>query len=134
MVFKPEGFQVGDWENLYDEGGAPANLEVFIDKMKDLNLPNGVFIDNSASEPIVKYYEDIFASNISIVTCNKIGNSGSYNQYKRFRKAIKKHHVDFLYETNVGAGLPIIQTLKDLLISGDKIVKIEAILSGTISY
>ena len=133
MIFKPEGFEVSDWESLFKEGQA-ADLDLFIEKMKALNLPNSVFIDNSASERVVSYYESIFAANISVVTCNKIGNSGSYDQYQRFKQAVKKHGVDFYYETNVGAGLPIIKTLKDLLISGDQILKIEAILSGTISY
>ncbi len=134
MVFRPEGFEVAEWESLYEGDAQPADLDSFIEKMKALNLPNSVFIDNSASPRIVEYYESIFASNISIVTCNKIGNSGSYDQYKRFKDAVKKHGVDFYYETNVGAGLPIIKTLKDLLVSGDRILKIEAILSGTISY
>ena len=69
-----------------------------------------------------------------MVTCNKIGNSASYKQYKTFRDAAHQHGVDFFYETNVGAGLPIIRTLKDLMNSGDRIAKIEAILSGTISF
>ncbi len=134
MLFRPEGFEVTEWESLYEDDAQPADLDLFIEKMKALNLPNSVFIDNSASPKIVEYYENIFASNISVVTCNKIGNSGSYDQYKRFKTAVKKHGVDFFYETNVGAGLPIIKTLKDLLVSGDRILKIEAILSGTISY
>lgn len=134
MIFNPDGFEIGDWESLFEKGGQPAHLDLFIKRMKALNLPNSVFIDNSASEHVVSYYESIFASNISIVTCNKIGNSGSYDQYNRFKNAVKKHGVDFFYETNVGAGLPIIKTLKDLMISGDRILKIEAILSGTISF
>lgn len=134
MVFKPGGFEVGDWEDLYKKGGKDADIEQFVEQMKALNLPNSVFIDNSASPDIVKFYKPIFESNISVVTCNKIGNSGSYAQYLDFKKAVKKHGVDFFYETNVGAGLPIINTLKDLLVSGDHIVKMEAILSGTISY
>ncbi len=76
----------------------------------------------------------LFNNNISIVTCNKKGNSSSYEQYSKFKRLAKKNNVSFLYETNVGAGLPIIKTLNDLWISGDEILKIEAILSGTISY
>jgi aspartokinase/homoserine dehydrogenase 1 len=68
------------------------------------------------------------------VTCNKIGNSGPYQQYRTLREAARRHNVDFVYETNVGAGLPIIRTLKDLRTSGDRVLRIEAILSGTISY
>lgn len=134
MLFKPEGFEITDWESLFNEGGEKADLQKFVKKMKALNLPNSVFIDNSASTATVSFYEGIFRSKIAVVTCNKIGNSGSYKQYEQFRKAIRESGVDFYYETNVGAGLPIISTLKDLLISGDSIHRIEAVLSGTISY
>lgn len=134
MLFREEGILLQEWENEFAAGSVSAKLETFVAEMKKLNLPNSVFIDNSASAEVVKYYESIFQSNISIVTCNKIGNSGPYAQYKRFKEAVKKYGVDFFYETNVGAGLPIIKTLNDLLVSGDKILKIEAILSGTISY
>src|SRR6202012_3125070 len=102
--------------------------------MKEMNLPNCVFIDNTASPQPIEFYEDIFKSNISVVTCNKIGNSASYEQYRTFKDTAHQHGVDFFYETNVGAGLPIIRTLKDLMNSGDRVAKIEAILSGTISF
>jgi aspartokinase/homoserine dehydrogenase 1 len=102
--------------------------------MKEMNLPNCVFVDNTASPKPIAFYEDVFKSNISVVTCNKIGNSASYSQYKTFRDTARKHGVDFFYETNVGAGLPIIRTLKDLMSSGDRVQRIEAILSGTISF
>src|SRR5699024_2265956 len=71
MLFKPEGFGLNDWESLFDETSEPADLKQFITRMKELNLPNSVFIDNSASEEVVSYYEGIFSANISIVTCNK---------------------------------------------------------------
>jgi len=102
--------------------------------MQAMNLPNCVFIDNTASKLPATYYEEIFKSNISIVTCNKIANSGDYAQYRSLHETARKHGVDFFYETNVGAGLPIVRVLKDLMLSGDRILKIEAILSGTISY
>ncbi|TAM93153.1 MAG: bifunctional aspartate kinase/homoserine dehydrogenase I [Chitinophagaceae bacterium] len=134
MLIREDGIPLKGWEKLFQENTEHADLEAYFHKMKSLNLPNSVFIDNSASADVVNHYPEIFASNISIVTCNKLGNSGAYEQYKLFRKLVKKYNVDFLYETNVGAGLPIIKTLQDLLVSGDKILKIEAILSGTISY
>ncbi|MHB1921286.1 MAG: bifunctional aspartate kinase/homoserine dehydrogenase I [Chitinophagaceae bacterium] len=134
MVIQDQGIDLGIWEKELHQSGEPADLETFVQRMKDLNLPNSVFLDNSASEKVIKYYDTIFQSNISIVTCNKLGNSGNYAQYQRFRDSVKKYGVDFYYETNVGAGLPIISTLRDLLVSGDKILKIEAILSGTISF
>ncbi|HET9131850.1 MAG TPA: ACT domain-containing protein, partial [Terriglobia bacterium] len=134
MIIREEGIPFENWEELFEGNAGPADMDRFFRTMKELNLPNSVFIDNSASQAVVNHYESIFASNISIVTCNKLGNSGTFEQYTRFKHAVKKHDVDFFYETNVGAGLPIIKTLQDLLVSGDKILKIEAILSGTISF
>jgi aspartokinase/homoserine dehydrogenase 1 len=134
MVIREQGIPFSDWESLFETDAVPANLDAFFARMKSLNLPNSVFIDNSASASVVRHYEGVLASSISIVTCNKLGNSGPYAQYRRFKDAERKHDVDFLYETNVGAGLPIIKTLQDLLVSGDRILRIEAILSGTISY
>jgi aspartokinase/homoserine dehydrogenase 1 len=114
--------------------GETANLNQFVIQIKALNLPNCVFVDNTASEAPIAYYQQIFESSISIVTCNKKGNSAKYEQYQLFKELARKFGVDFYYETNVGAGLPIIRVLKDLMLSGDKVSKIEAILSGTISY
>ncbi len=111
-----------------------SDLKEFINSISNKNLPNLVFVDNTSSEDVVKHYPDLFSNNISVVTCNKKGNSSSYEQYSKFKRLAKKNNVNFLYETNVGAGLPIIKTLNDLWISGDEILKIEAILSGTISY
>lgn len=134
MVFNEDGLPLDNWKEKLDASTAKADLPAFIERMKAMNLPNCVFIDNTASSYPIGYYEEIFKSNISIVTCNKIGNSSSYAQYKLFRDTARKHGVDFYYETNVGAGLPIIRTLKDLMVSGDRISKIEAVLSGTISF
>ncbi len=134
MVFDDNGLSLNNWQTTLDASTETAELELFIARMKEMNLPNAVFIDNTASPKPIAFYEVIFKSNISIVTCNKIGNSGSYEQYKKFKDAARSHGVDFYYETNVGAGLPIIQTLKNLMVSGDRVLKIEAILSGTISF
>src|SRR5690606_5053318 len=103
-------------------------------EMKDMNLPNCVFADNTASLKPIEFYHEIFSANISIVTCNKIGNSSSYEQYRLFKDTARLHGVDYFYETNVAAGLPIVRTLKDLMSSGDSILRIESILSVTISY
>lgn len=134
MLFNTDGIDLGTWENALSETGETADLAVFVARMKKMNLPNCVFIDNTASVLPTKYYLDVFASNISIVTCNKIANSGDYQQYRALRDTARRHGVDFFYETNVGAGLPIVRVLKDLMMSGDRITRIEAILSGTISY
>lgn len=111
-----------------------SDLHSFIESISSKSLPNLVFVDNTSNDEVVKHYPDLFNHNISVVTCNKKGNSSSYQQYSQFKRLAKKNNVSFLYETNVGAGLPIIKTLNDLWISGDDILKIEAILSGTISY
>ena len=134
MMFNENGITLENWENDLQEQGETAELSTFVKRMKVMNLPNCVFADNTASKSPIEFYHEIFSSNISIVTCNKIGNSGSLAQYKEFRDTARLHGVDFFYETNVGAGLPIVKTLKDLMISGDRIISIESILSGTISY
>ncbi|MDB5138611.1 MAG: aspartate kinase [Mucilaginibacter sp.] len=134
MIFNSDGISLDNWQEELQASQEPADLAEFVKRMKDMNLPNCVFIDNTASPKPVEVYEEIFKSNISVITCNKIGNSASYKQYKAFHDAAHQHGVDFFYETNVGAGLPIIRTLKDLMNSGDRVAKIEAILSGTISF
>jgi len=134
MYLSNDGMDLTDWEdelNTYEE---KADLGAFVERMKAMNLPNCVFVDNTASGNPVNFYQEILESSISVVTCNKIGNSADYAQYHAFKTAARKYGVDFHYETNVGAGLPIIRTLKDLMLSGDNIASIEAILSGTISY
>ena len=134
MLLRKEGISLADWEEELNNFGKKADLGKFVNNMKAMNLPNGVFADNTASQEPIHFYEEIFKSNISIVTCNKIGNSSAFEQYRNFKALSRKHGVDYFYETNVGAGLPIVRTLKDLMVSGDRIISIEAILSGTISY
>jgi aspartokinase/homoserine dehydrogenase 1 len=134
MLFNADGISLDSWEHELQQADEKADLSVFIARMKSMNLPNCVFIDNTASPKPVDFYEEAFKANISVVTCNKIGNSAAYSQYKTFRDTARQHGVDFFYETNVGAGLPIIRTLRDLMNSGDRVQRIEAILSGTISF
>lgn len=134
MLIDVDGINLSNWKTVLENSSAIANLEEFVAQMKALNLPNCVFIDNTASTYPSKFYKEAFEANISVVTCNKIANSGTYKQFADLKNTAQKHGVDFYYETNVGAGLPIIKTLNDLMVSGDKISKIEAILSGTISF
>jgi len=134
MAFNEEGIPLKEWEQVLESSELSADLPSFIEQMKNRNLPNCVFVDNSASAAPIEFYEQLFKSNISVVTCNKLANSSSYAQYKSLHDTALQHGVDFYYETNVGAGLPIIRTLKDLMISGDRVITIEAILSGTISF
>lgn len=134
MYLNLDGIDLNTWEEELNKQETVASLSDFIRKMRAMNLPNCVFVDNTASHNPVESYLDILQSSISVVTCNKIGNSAEYEQYAAFKQAARTYGVDFFYETNVGAGLPIIRTLRDLMLSGDKISSIEAILSGTISY
>ncbi|MCL4128805.1 UNVERIFIED_CONTAM: hypothetical protein GTU68_063669 [Idotea baltica] len=116
------------------ENGENYNIESFVDKMIDINLYHSVFVDCTASEEVGKQYFKILDSSIAVITPNKKAMSGPIEEYKKIKAAHKRRRVDFLYETNVGAGLPIISTLTDLLKSGDSLIKIEAVLSGTLSY
>ena len=132
MLFDENG--ITNWEKELNQSKEKADIEKFIKKTIELNLPNSVFVDCTASEEVSKHYEKVIQNSISIVTPNKKAASGTYQCYQQMKKDAQKFNVKYLYETNVGAGLPVINTLNDLINSGDKIEKIEAVLSGTLSY
>ena len=113
-----------------NEKGAAA----FIEKMASFNLPNSCFCDCTASEDIAVLYEKVLRYSVPIVTPNKKANSGSLDYYKRLITYSRERGIPYLYECTVGAGLPVISTLRDLFLSGDKIIRIEAVLSGTLSF
>lgn len=122
------------WRKDLEAGGTPMNLQAFVRRMREMNLPNSVFVDCTASDAIVAEYEKILESSISIVTPNKKANAGKFALYERLHRTALRHNVRFLYETNVGAGLPIINTINDLIAGGDRILRIDGVLSGTLSY
>lgn len=134
MLLDEGGISLENWKEELLKKGEIANIGSFVSDVQDLNLPYSVFVDCTADKNIVQYYYSLLSSSVSIVTPNKVANSGRYEQYYMLQKAAQKHGVKFLYETNVGAGLPIINTLQGLITSGDKINKIEAVLSGTLAY
>ena len=134
MIFQAEGIELSQFQKQLEKSTTKSDIDSFIEKTKKLNLPNSVFVDCTSSEQITTHYHHLLQSNISIVTPNKKANSGTQLLYDTLRKTSKTKGVNFFYETNVGAGLPIINTLSDLIYSGDKIISIEAIVSGTISY
>lgn len=134
MWFNEEGISLTNWQEELDLHGSRSDIHQFILKMKELNMRNSVFVDNTANADVAATYADILDASINVVTPNKIANSGSLKTYKKLRELASRKNAFFLYETNVGAGLPIISTLKDLIHSGDKVIKIEAILSGTLNY
>jgi len=134
MLFNAEGFQLQNLNEQKNAEGEPMNMSLFLQRMKEQNLSNSIFVDCTASEEITAFYEEILESNISIVTPNKKANSGSLEKYQRLRSTALSRGVRFLYETNVGAGLPVINTLNDLVLSGDRVKRIEAVLSGTMNF
>lgn len=133
MMFDSDGLSAQRCASLLSDGETMDDGE-FIRRMQQQDLPNSVLVDCTGNGAMVKHYEAILSSSISIVTPNKVANSGKMETYKRLREIMRRRNVNFLYETNVGAGLPVISTLRDLIASGDRILKIEAVLSGTLSY
>ncbi len=134
MVFRREGLEQSTWRQALDESEMTSTLPGFFNGMKDMNIFNSVFVDCTASSEVSEYYKEILDSNISLVTANKVAASSSYENYLSLKNTAKQKGVKFLFETNVGAGLPIINTLNDLVNSGDRILKIEAVLSGTLNF
>jgi bifunctional aspartokinase / homoserine dehydrogenase 1 len=134
MLFNADGIKLAEAVDSMLREGEPMVLTSYLDAMVSLNLSNSIFVDCTSSEEVAGFYDRILSANISIVTPNKKANSGSLERYKKLKSTSKKRGVKFLYETNVGAGLPVINTLNDLLISGDTIIKIEAVLSGTLNF
>jgi len=122
------------WRNALDESSFDANIEQFVNHVHAEHLPHAVIVDATASAEMPKHYENWISRGINIITPNKQSNSGPLAAYVSLRNAARKHQRYFLYETNVGAGLPIIHTLRGLIETGDQIIKIEGVLSGTLSY
>jgi len=133
MVFNEDGIPLSQWESLLTSG-SKANKTHFMDTVKQLNYRNSIFVDNTASEEISNTYASYLEQSISVVTCNKIACSSSYENYKHLKDLARVYNAPFLFETNVGAGLPIIDTLKNLVASGDKVLKIQAVLSGSLNF
>ena len=133
MFFSSDGIL---YENLNSslKKGEKTDLNEFFDRVKKLNLRNSVFIDNTANNYVASTYTKYLKNNIGVVTCNKIACSDNYENYIKLKNLSKKYNTPFLFETNVGAGLPIIDTLNHLIASGDKIKKIQAILSGSLNF
>jgi len=134
MVLHDGQFLLDGWRNELDEKSSDANLEQFINHVHVEHLPHAVIIDATASGELPKHYESWVSRGINIITPNKQSNSGPLAAYINLRNAARKHQRYFLYETNVGAGLPIIHTLRGLIETGDQVIKIEGVLSGTLSY
>ena len=111
-----------------------SNIQRLKDEVIGMNIFNSVFVDCTASADVAGLYEDLLSNNISVVAANKVAASSDYDNYAKLKATARKRGVKYLFETNVGAGLPIINTINDLINSGDKILKLEAVLSGTLNF
>ena len=132
-MFDREGLELANFkERLL--ASQPSDLERLKNEIIGMNIFNSVFVDCTASADVASLYNEFFEHSISVVAANKVAASSCYDNYARLKATARKRGVKFLFETNVGAGLPIINTINDLYNSGDKILKIEAVLSGTLNY
>ncbi len=134
MLIDKKGISFETYRDTISTSGEKADISSFIQQMTKLNLRNAVFIDCTADENVASRYGDILSHYVSIVAANKIACSSSYTYYQQLKSIANESGVRFMYETTVGAGLPIIKTISDLVVSGDKVLKIEAVLSGTMNF
>ena len=132
--FTRRGIDLADFRKELEEKGIPSSPQVLHDEIIGMNIFNPVFVDCTASPGIAGLYKDFLSHNIAVVAANKIAASSEYDIYAELKQIARLRGVKFLFETNVGAGLPVINTINDLINSGDKILKIEAVLSGTLNY
>lgn len=133
LLIDESGKAYKKWKQA-SNGAKAYQLPGYVDAIKKLNLPNSIFVDATASDAPVPYYEPLLQAGVAIVTPNKRACSGKFGYYQTLKNLSLRHNARLLYETNVGAGLPVINTLTDLLMSGDEILRIEAVMSGTLNY
>jgi bifunctional aspartokinase / homoserine dehydrogenase 1 len=132
-VVSSDGIEPTDFEAALSGAGG-GGIDAFTDAIINENLRNSVFVDVTASSDVVERYPALLRKSVSIVACNKVACSSSYDQYQSLKDLAREFNTKFLFETNVGAGLPVINTLNDLIRSGDQVLRIEAVLSGTLNY
>ncbi|MFA5045832.1 MAG: bifunctional aspartate kinase/homoserine dehydrogenase I, partial [Paludibacter sp.] len=134
MLFDREGINLENYSEELKKNGVDASPALISNEIINLNIFNSVFVDCTANSQIADLYETLMQNNISVVAANKIAASSSFNKYSRLKETARRRGVKFLFETNVGAGLPIINTINNLINSGDHIQKMEAVLSGTLNF
>ena len=132
-VFDRDGIDLNNYRELLKQGGG-SNLDRLKEEVIGMNIFNSVFVDCTASDAVAALYKDFLNHNISVVAANKVAASSQYENYKELKQTARRRGVKYLFETNVGAGLPIINTINDLINSGDKILRIEAVVSGTLNF
>ncbi|MDR0976574.1 MAG: bifunctional aspartate kinase/homoserine dehydrogenase I [Prevotellaceae bacterium] len=133
-MFNRRGLDLNDYRRALAAEGRPSSIDILREEIIGMNIFNSVFVDCTASEEVASLYKSLLEHNVSVVATNKIAASSTYDNYIELKQIARRRGVKFLFETNVGAGLPIINTINDLIHSGDKILKIEAVLSGTLNY
>jgi aspartokinase/homoserine dehydrogenase 1 len=133
MLIDEEGISLGSWKEKLD-AGETASLQQFVEEIISRNLRNSVFVDITANDKVAAVYDQFLQKSISVVACNKVAASSSYSNYRHLKDLAREFSSQFLFETNVGAGLPVIATLNDLVHSGDRVHKIQAVLSGTLNF
>ncbi len=133
MVIDEEGISLNNWKEKLD-GGEIASLQGFVDEIINRNLRNSIFVDITANDKVATVYEHLLRKSITVVACNKVAASSAYTNYKKLKDLAREFNSQFLFETNVGAGLPVIATINDLVHSGDTVHKIQAVLSGTLNF
>ncbi len=132
-ILNDDGIDLTDWKTQLD--AAPANnLDAYINTIIEKNLRNSIFVDVTASDVVATCYNKLLQKNIAVVACNKVACSSAYSYYQQLKNSTREFNTKFLFETNVGAGLPIIGSLNDLISSGDKINRMQAVLSGTLNF
>ncbi len=133
MYFDDDGINLLTWKDKIQQS-EPMYIERFVENIQSKNLPNSVFADVTANEQVAHSYDSLLQRSVSVVACNKIACSSPYQYYKKLKNLSKEYNAQFLFETNVGAGLPVISSLNDLVRSGDQVNRIEAVLSGTLNF
>ena len=134
MLFDKKAIDFNSPKQQLETNGEPLDSELFLKKMQTLNLRNSIFVDNTASHKVAGMYEKILRNSVSVVASNKIASSGAYYVYKQLNSTALLMKKKYLYETNVGAGLPVLKTIRDMKKSGDRILRIKAVLSGSLNF
>lgn len=134
LLFNREGVDLDNYRELLTTHGVEATTELIRDEILKMNIFNSVFVDCTASSNVAELYESMLRHNISVATANKVAASSNYQNYQNLKTLARSRGVKFLFETNVGAGLPIINTINSLINSGDRISKMQAVLSGTLNF
>lgn len=134
ILIRKEGLELTGWQGQLAQDGASYSLEELPAKIKSMNLRNSVFIDNTAHKTVSDLYLELLQHSVGVIASNKIAASSQMDYYRALKRSSQRHHAPFFYETNVGAGLPLIDTIQNLVSSGDEVTEIQAVLSGSLNF